>query len=158
VVDRLLLSGDNRTADYNEPAAMLRATLARGYDPDLIAVDYGGRRTWDSCKRAKEIFGVTHAVLITNDFHRNRTVAVCRAAGIHVDGAVGTPTADYPRSDRMSWQIRELGASWRAGLDIWINNPDAAVSGQPIDIFDPEQVRRSLTPEDRAPATNSYGR
>ena len=157
VVDRLLFSGDNSTANYNEPGAMRRAAIARGVSPDVIALDYGGRRTWDSCRRAREIFGVTHAVVVSNDFHRARTVVVCRAAGITVDGQVGTGTGKYPRGDRWSWRVRELGASWRGVSDAWINHPDTAVGGTPIDIYDPQAVRDSLSPQDRAPTPGERG-
>lgn len=149
VVDRLLMSGDNTTQGHNEPSAMRRAAIARGVDPDLIALDYGGRRTWDSCRRASEIFGVTRAVVVSNDFHRARTIVVCRAAGVTVDGAVGTSTGGYSRADRGKWQVRELAASWRGVMDAWIDHPQAAVGGEPIDIYDPAAVRRSLAPEDR---------
>ncbi len=149
IVDRLLMSGDNSTQGHNEPSAMRRASIARGIDADLIALDYGGRRTWDSCRRARKIFGVTHAVVVSNDFHRARTIVVCRAAGITVDGAVGTSTGGYSRSDRGKWQIRELAASWRGVIDAWVDHPQAAVGGEPIDIYDPAAVRRSLAPEDR---------
>ncbi len=149
IVDRLLMSGDNSVAGHNEPGAMRRASIERGVSADQIAVDYGGRRTWDSCARARTIFGVTHAVVITNDFHRDRTVAICRAAGISVDGAVGTSTDKYSRADRTNWRVRELAASWRGVVDAWIHHPDVAVGGAAIDIYDPVAVRNSLSPTDR---------
>ncbi len=150
IVDRLLMTGDNSVASHNEPSAMRRASIDRGIAPDLIALDYGGRRTWDSCRRARRVFGVRHAVVISNDFHRARTVVVCRAAGVDVDGAVGTSTSGYGFGVRMAWQRRELAASWRAVYDAWIDNPDTAVGGAPIDIYDPAAVRASLSAEDRA--------
>ena len=92
VVDRLLMTGDNSVPSHNEPGAMRRASMRRGVPADVIAVDYGGRRTWDSCVRAHRIFGVRNAVLVSSDFHRARTIVECRAAGLHVDGAVGAST------------------------------------------------------------------
>lgn len=150
VVDRLLMTGDNSTTSYNEPSAMRRAAMDRGVAPEAIALDYGGRRTWDSCKRAHEVFGVRHAVVVSNDFHRARTVAECREAGVDVDGAVGTSTRKYGFGTRAGWQVRELGASWRGVIDTWIHHPDTAVGGAPIDIYEPAAVRASLTPADRA--------
>ena len=149
IVDRLLMTGDNSTTGHNEPSAMRRAAIARGVDPDVIALDYGGRRTWDSCRRARVIFGVRHAVVVSNDFHRARTIVVCRAAGISVDGAVGTSTQGYSLAQRTSWQARELAASWRGVIDAWIHHPQTAVGGPAVDIYDPDAVRRSLAPHDR---------
>ncbi len=76
-VDLLLMSGDNSVDRYSEPTAMRRAALDLGAPDEQIAVDYGGRRTWDSCKRAHDIFGVRHVIVVTNDFHRARAVVLC---------------------------------------------------------------------------------
>lgn len=149
-VDMLLMSGDNSIQGYNEPSAMRRAAIALGADPARVAVDYGGRRTWDSCARARRVFGVRRAVVVSNDFHRARTVELCRRAGVQVDGAVGTSTAAYPLRPRATWQGRELLASWRAVWDAWIREPQIAVGGSPVDIRDPCALYRSLADEDRA--------
>lgn len=150
IVDRLLMTGDNSVAQYNEPGAMRRAAIGRGIPPEAIAVDYGGRRTWDSCRRARDVFGVRHAVVVSSDFHRARTIVVCRAAGIRVDGGVGAGTAGYGFRTRLGWRARELAASWRGVVDAWIHHPEVAVGGEPIDIYDPAAVRASLSAEDRS--------
>jgi SanA protein len=147
-VDVLLMSGDNSVQGYNEPSAMRRAAIELGASPEQVAVDYGGRRTWDSCARAKRIFGVDRAIVVSNDFHRARTVTLCRNAGIAVDGAVGTSTARYPPQARAKWQLRELVASWRGVIDAWVREPTVAVGGDPIDPWDPCALKASLAPED----------
>ena len=91
-----------------------------------------------------------HAVVVSNDFHRARTVVECREAGVSVDGAVGASTSKYGATTRGRWQMRELAASWRGVVDVWIHHPESAVGGEPIDIYDPAAVRASLTPADRA--------
>lgn len=148
-VDLLLMTGDNSQPGYDEPGAMLQQARDDGVAADRIAVDYGGRRTWDSCLRAREVFGVREAVVVTNDFHRARTVETCQAAGLRVAGAVGTSTKGYDFAPRMKWQARELLASWRGVLDAWIRHPDVAVGGKPVDVRDPCSVWRSLSAEDR---------
>lgn len=149
IVDRLLMSGDNSIAEYNEPGAMRAASIGRGIPADAVAVDYGGRRTWDSCARARDVFGVTDAVVVTSDFHLARTAALCREAGINVQGASGADTGGYGFRVRSEWRLRELAASWRGTFDVWIHHPDVPVGGEPIDIYDPEALRRSLAPADR---------
>ncbi|MDO9352278.1 MAG: ElyC/SanA/YdcF family protein [Solirubrobacteraceae bacterium] len=148
-VDLLLITGDNSRDEYDEPGAMLAQLDDDGVARSRIAVDYGGRRTWDSCVRARSIFGIKNAVVVTNDFHRARTVVTCRAAGIEVDGAVGTPTGRYPLRPRTSWRARELLASWRGGIDAWVRQPSVPVRGEKIDAYDPCAVWSSLSPEDR---------
>lgn len=149
IVDRLLMTGDNSVVEHNEPGAMRRASLARGIPAEVIAVDYGGRRTWDSCSRAHEVFGVAEAVVVSSDFHAARTVVVCRAAGVDVAGVVGASTERFGLRSRTGWRIRELGASWRGVYDAWVSHPDTPVKGDPIDIYDPDAVQESLSPSDR---------
>lgn len=155
IVDRLLMTGDNSVVEHNEPGAMRRASLARGIPSDVIAVDYGGRRTWDSCHRASAVFGVTDAVVVSSDFHSDRTVAVCEAAGVAVRGVVGASTGHFGVGSRMRWRVRELGASWRGVYDAWISHPDTPVKGGPIDIYDPQDVYESLSPADRGGTTRT---
>lgn len=156
-VDVLLMTGDHSTTGYDEPGAMRRFALETGTPAAQIAVDYGGRRTWDSCRRARDVFGVRHAVVVSNDFHRARTVAVCKAAGLTVDGAVGTTTSGYALHKRLRWQGRELLASWRGVWDAWIHHPQVAVGGEPIDPYDRCAVWSSLSTNDRASAAPPRG-
>ena len=51
-VDKLLVSGDNSTAEYDEPGAMMAYAIAQGVSAEDIQPDYGGRRTYDTCYRA----------------------------------------------------------------------------------------------------------
>ncbi|MDQ8044408.1 MAG: ElyC/SanA/YdcF family protein [Solirubrobacteraceae bacterium] len=154
-VDLLLMTGDNSRHGYSEPSAMRTSALALG--ATRVAVDYGGDRTWDSCKRASTVFGVQRAIVVSNDFHRARTVEDCKAAGIEVDGAVGTSTAKYPIGDRANWEARELVASWRGVVDAWIHHPAVKVAGKPIDPYDACAVNASFNPQDKADSTTPTG-
>ena len=80
-VNKLLLTGDNRFADYNEPAAMADYALARGVPREDLVLDYAGRRTYDSCYRAQAIFGVEQALLVTQAFHLPRALFTCNRLG-----------------------------------------------------------------------------
>ena len=81
-VRKLLVSGDNRFVEYNEPAAMYDYAVARGVPPDDVVRDYAGRRTYDTCYRANAIFGVTDALLVTQRFHLPRALFTCRNLGL----------------------------------------------------------------------------
>src|SRR5919109_5629918 len=82
----VLVTGDNSREEYDEPDAMRAYLTAHGVPDGRIVSDYAGFDTWDSCVRAKKIFGVERAVLVTQDFHIKRAVALCRAAGIESYG------------------------------------------------------------------------
>ncbi len=148
-VDVLLMTGDNSRTEYSEPSAMRALAISDGVQPTDIAVDYGGRRSWDSCYRAKQVFRVERAIVVTNDFHRARTVVLCNAAGIDVVGAVGTDTGVYAMKKRAKWYTREVVASWRGAVDAWIKHPSVPVGGEPIDLQDPCAVWRSMNVDDR---------
>jgi SanA protein len=127
-VDKLLLSGDNRAADYNEPAAMMAYALARGVDPADVQPDYAGLRTYDTCYRARHIFGVETAVLVTQEFHLPRALFTCRNMGIEVIGV----QSDLRPYTRARWfEIRETGATLMALWDVVQHRP-AAILGEPI--------------------------
>jgi SanA protein len=129
-VHKLLLTGDNRFADYNEPAAMARYARARGVPAEDLVLDYAGRRTYDSCYRAGAIFGLKKAVLVTQAFHLPRALYTCDRLGLEVVGVV----ADRHRYIRTPWyQLRELFALSRAWLDLNLLRP-LPVLGEPIPV------------------------
>ncbi len=129
-VNKLLLSGDNRFADYNEPAAMAAYAQARGVPREDLVLDYAGRRTYDSCYRAVAIFGVEQAILVTQAFHLPRALYTCNRLGIEAVGVV----ADRHTYVRAAWyQVRELLALTRAWLDVNLFNP-VPVLGEPIPV------------------------
>ncbi len=116
-VQAVLVSGDNMNADYNEPEAMQRWLVERGVPADKVVLDHAGFDTYDSCARAKRIFGVDRATVVTQQFHLARAVTVCRHLGIDAVG-VGDETArEYDRTWRVS-SAREYGASVKAALDV----------------------------------------
>jgi SanA protein len=130
VVNKLLLTGDNRFVDYNEPAVMAEYALNRGVPRDDLVLDYAGRRTYDSCYRAKAIFGVTRAVLVTQAFHLPRALYTCHRLGLESVGVV----ADRRSYIRSAWyQLRELFALTRAWLDVNLFRP-TPVLGDPIPV------------------------
>ncbi|MEU3945302.1 ElyC/SanA/YdcF family protein [Streptomyces sp. NPDC029526] len=121
----VLVTGDNSREDYDEPDAM-RAYLTRHGVPDArIVSDYAGFDTWDSCVRAKKIFGVDRAVLISQGFHVRRAVALCEAAGVTSHG-VGVDE----RHD-VTWyygSAREILAAGKAAVDA-VFRPDPTFLG-----------------------------
>jgi vancomycin permeability regulator SanA len=116
-VRALLLSGDNMNPGYNEPEAMRRWLLDHGVPDRKLVLDYAGFDTYDSCARAKRIFGVDRATVVTQSFHLPRAVAVCRALGVDANG-VGDDTA---RAYATTWRFgaaREYGACVKAVVDV----------------------------------------
>jgi SanA protein len=122
-VDKLLLTGDNRFVEYNEPEVMRETARQMGVpDADLV-LDYAGRRTYDSCYRAHAIFEVRRAIVVTQGFHLDRALYLCRAMGIDAIGVVADRRR-YPPSAEAWWSLREIPASVSAWLDVNVLHPE----------------------------------
>lgn len=131
-VRRILMSGDNQTIYYNEPGAMMRYAVDLGVPESALRPDYGGRRTYDTCYRAKHIFQVRKAILVTQDFHLSRALLLCRHMGIDAVG-YSADRRSYPRGDVVYWYLRESLALIRAVVDLVLDRP-SAVGGPPLPI------------------------
>ncbi|MET9729532.1 ElyC/SanA/YdcF family protein [Streptomyces sp. NPDC006458] len=122
----VLVTGDNSRVEYDEPDAM-RAYLTRHGVPDgRIVSDYAGFDTWDSCVRAKKIFGVDEAVLISQGFHVRRAVALCEEAGV---SSYGVGVGEPHDATWYSGEVRDILASGKAALDA-LFEPDPRFLGR----------------------------
>ena len=129
-VQKVLLSGDNRHHNYNEPVAMLNYAVKEGIVEDDLQPDYAGRRTYDTCYRAKHIFGVDKAILVTQEFHLSRALFICNGLGIE---AVGVIADQRSYIEATSYEQREILASTKAVWDVIVKKP-APIMGQPISL------------------------
>jgi len=121
-VEKLLMSGDNRFVDYNEPGAMLAYAVGLGVPEEDVVLDYAGRRTYDTCYRAKEIFGLTDVLLVTQRFHLPRAIFTCTGLGLKSAGVL-SDLREYRISSRLYWYMRELPATLMSLVDVWIRHP-----------------------------------
>lgn len=122
LIDKLLLTGDNRFESYNEPEAMRQTALKLGIPDSALVLDYAGRRTYDSCYRARSIFGVDRAILVTQAFHLDRALYLCASFGIDSIG-VAADRREYAASSETWWSIREAAATVAAWLDVNVLKP-----------------------------------
>jgi SanA protein len=136
VVQKLLCSGDNRSANYNEPQAMREYALRLGVPEDAIVLDYAGRRTYDSCYRARAIFGVERAVVVTQRFHAARALYLCNALGVDAV-AILADRQDYTIR-RFTWETREYLALLLAWWDVNVHHP-LPVLGEPLPLLEAEK-------------------
>lgn len=127
-VEKLLVTGDNQFVEYDEPSDMMAYAIARGVPVADVQPDYGGRRTYDSCYRAKHIFGVETAVLVTQSFHLPRALMSCRQLGIE---SVGVSASLRPYALDRYFALREIAATNLAIWDLLQANP-APVMGETI--------------------------
>ena len=131
-VEKLLMSGDNRFVNYNEPESMRQFALAIGVPDEAIVLDYAGRRTYDTCYRAKAIFGVDRALLVTQGFHLPRAIFLCNMLGLDTVGVEATRC--YWIGSPFVWDVREQLATVNAFLDLYVSSP-SPVLGDPEPMF-----------------------
>jgi SanA protein len=130
-VQKLLCSGDNRFVDYNEPQRMLEYAVSLGVPEEAIVLDYAGRRTYDTCYRARDIFGLERVVVVTQRFHAARALYLCDALGVDAV-AVLADLQDYTIR-RVTWETREYPALALAWWDVNVRHP-LPVLGEPLPI------------------------
>ncbi len=122
-IEKFLLSGDNRFLDYNEPGSMMEYALSLGVPREALVLDYAGRRTYDTCYRAKAIFGLEDVLLVTQSFHLARALFTCQNLGLNSIGVI-SDRREYMRSSKLSWEAREVPASLVAMWDVWVTHPE----------------------------------
>ncbi|TSC56991.1 MAG: SanA protein [Parcubacteria group bacterium Gr01-1014_18] len=130
-ISKIIVSGDNRTLQYNEPKAMKEALLERGIPKEAIVEDFAGLRTLDSVIRAKAIFGQTSITLISQEFQNKRAIAIAEHYGIVALGFnAAEPQIPWIRAKVF---LREILARTAMMVDL-IAETDPRHLGEKIDI------------------------
>lgn len=117
-VNKLLMTGDNTTANHNEVEAMRQTAVELGVAGEDIVLDYAGLNTWDSCYRAREIFSLEEAILVTQRFHLPRALHTCNELGVEAIGVV----ADRQPYRTFTEEAREYFAIAGTGVRFLIND------------------------------------
>lgn len=126
-VQKLLMSGDNRLKNYNEPLTMKETAIELQVKEEDIRLDYAGLRTFDTCYRAKEIFGLRKATLVTQEFHLSRALFICSSLGLDVVG-VAADQRGYKRENY--YAFRERAAILNALWDLYVIHKKPKYLGQ----------------------------
>ncbi|GAA4262949.1 hypothetical protein GCM10022255_103070 [Dactylosporangium darangshiense] len=115
-VKALLISGDAHGGSGNEVKVMSDYLAAHGVDPSRIVVDPYGLDTYDTCRRAHDVYGVNRALLVSQDIHLYRAVTLCRRVGVD---AWGVPSGCHGCQMVTIWfnAARDVGAAWKAAWD-----------------------------------------
>ena len=132
VSGKLLLSGDHGRDGYNEVKAM-KSFIKENMEIDdkNIFMDHAGFSTYDSIYRAKEIFKVDKAIIITNEYHLPRALYLAEKMGIE---AYGLPSdiRNYLNID--SYRNREKAAQLKDFIYVNILKPDPEFLGEEIPV------------------------
>ena len=132
-ISKILMSGDNRTEYYDEPTSMRNYAVSKGVQDLDVVLDFAGQRTYDTCFRAKHIFGLDRVVIFTQTYHLWRAVYLCRALGLDAYG-IAIDESNYVTSRYRFWLFREVFARLSAVWDVTIGKP-IPILGEPEPIF-----------------------
>lgn len=115
-VERILVSGDHGQWKYDEPTTMKRALVAQGVPEKVIFTDHAGFDTNASMVRAKRIFGVEEALVVTQGFHMKRALFLADAAGLDARGV----TSDLHQygGQGLKGSVREVASRVKAVTDV----------------------------------------
>ena len=130
-VPHVLVTGDNHIASYDEVTVMRSYLMDHGLPSSAITRDYAGFNTYDSCARARDVFGVRAAVLVTQDYHLPRALFTCQHLGIDVVGLAVPDWQHHPDQVGFTWPasmqraltIREWGARLKAVVETDVLHP-----------------------------------
>ncbi|MCS6842752.1 MAG: YdcF family protein [Caldilineales bacterium] len=127
----ILVSGDNGSASYNEPAQMMADLVALGVSAEHITADYAGFRTLDSIYRAGDVFGLDSYVIVTQAFHLPRALYLAQRKG---HDAVGYAAPGPRRGVSPRLLAREVLARSVAVLDTAVLNRGPRYLGEPVEV------------------------
>jgi vancomycin permeability regulator SanA len=122
-VQKILMTGDNSRTDYDEVTAMQRYAIELGVPADVIRLDYAGFSTYESCYRARDIFGIRDAIVITQGFHLPRAVYTCAHFGIDTVGLETDDRGSYSARTMRRHGVREILATAKALWDVHLWHP-----------------------------------
>ena len=115
-VKTLLVSGDKRPPDYDEPAAMEAGLIKRGVPASAIVRDEQGVRTLASVQRAETEFGQKRMIIVSQRFHLSRAIFLARERDIE---AWGFEARDVARAYSILTELRRYPSALRAYVDVW---------------------------------------
>ena len=115
-VQKLLMSGDKTGENYDEPYAMKKLAMQMGIPEGDIVLDDDGKKTYETCRRAKEIYSVEKAILVTQDYHLPRALYLCNSLGIDSIGIVANRRV---YEGEWYYHVREFFSRANAWIEIY---------------------------------------
>lgn len=149
-VEKILVSGDHGSWKYDEPDTMRIALVKGGVPPRDVFEDHAGFDTWQTMERARSIFRVDHAVVVTQGFHMPRALFLAEQAGIDATGLV-SDLHRYGYQEKKS-EVREVLSRVKAIYDVTFDTPAMAGPKIPIATTDGRESWGPAPPPGTPPA------
>jgi len=130
-IKQILVSGDNSTKQYDEPAMMKAALVKQGIPACCITCDYAGFRTFDSVIRMWKVFGQKSFMVVSQKFHNQRAVFLARKNGLDV---IGYNAKDVTGTNGIKTHVREYFARFKAVIDLYVWPARPKFLGEPVSL------------------------
>lgn len=126
-INKILLSGDNGREEYDELTVMKNYCFNHGVDTTNIFIDYAGFDTYSTMYRAKHIFKIKRATLISQEYHLNRAIYIGNKLGIKSVG-YSANQGEYLGYKYVSF--REYGSVFKSFFDVLRNREPRFLGGE----------------------------
>jgi len=130
VSNRLLMSGDHGRKDYDEVNVMKRFAVDRGIPSSHVFMDHAGFSTYESIYRARDVFKVKKAIIVTQEYHLYRALYIAKKLGLEAYGVAADRREYYGQASR---ELREVLARVKDFFSTIIK-PRPTYLGEPIPI------------------------
>ncbi|MDF1739848.1 MAG: ElyC/SanA/YdcF family protein [Verrucomicrobiales bacterium] len=127
----IIVSGDNGNKSYNEPERMKAALVSRGIPEEKIVCDFAGFRTLDTIARARTVFQLEEAVIVSQAFHNQRALFLAGHFGLN---AVGYDAREVSYAGGLKTRLREKLARVKTVLDVHLLGTGPKFYGDPLPI------------------------
>ncbi|MDR1851609.1 MAG: YdcF family protein [Propionibacteriaceae bacterium] len=117
----ILVSGSDEATGYSEPNVMRNYLVENGVPENHVVVDYAGDDTYSTCVRARKIFSVRSAILVTQSYHLPRAIASCQLKGLDSVGVGDDSVAELNNSVWISNTVRDYLADYKLIYDFFAN-------------------------------------
>lgn len=128
---RIIVSGDNGHRDYNEPERMKAALVSRGIPEAFVICDFAGFRTLDTIARARAVFEVDEAIIVSQSFHNQRALFLAKHFGLN---AIGYDAEEVSFAGGLKTRLREKLARVKTVLDVYVLSTKPKFYGDPLPI------------------------
>lgn len=126
---KIIVSGDHGRVEYDEVNSMRKYLQDNGVKREDIFMDHAGFNTYDSLYRARDIFLVKKAIIVTQEFHLIRALYIADKLGLEAYG-VKSDVRTYPG---IAYNYtREVGSRTKAFLQAGIFRPKPKFLGDTI--------------------------
>ncbi len=130
-IQYILVSGDNATRYYNEPATIKDMLIDVGIPENRIVLDFAGFRTLDSVIRAREVFDLHSFTIISQKFHNERALYIARYYNID---AIAFNAKDVSMKAGIRTHTREVLARMLALVDLHVIHREPRFLGEKIPV------------------------